>query len=33
MVLLHIFRAVILLVLTIPSGRKWRTVWNRYQLR
>lgn len=30
MVLLHILQAVIVLVLTVPSGRKWRMLWSRY---
>jgi hypothetical protein len=30
MVALHIIRAMIVLALTLPSGRTWRTIWNRY---
>ena len=32
MILLHIVQAAIVLALTLPSGRKWRTVWSRYSL-
>jgi len=30
MAVLHILLAVIVLAAT-PSGRKWRTIWGRYQ--
>jgi hypothetical protein len=32
MIMLHVLGAIIIL-LTVPSGRKWRTIWSRYQAR
>lgn len=29
-VMLHVIRAAIVVLLTLPGGRTWRTVWSRY---
>jgi hypothetical protein len=30
--LLRILTTTVVLVLTLPSGRTWRTIWSRYSL-